>query len=52
MNIEDTIVLLGGLSVLLLVLSIGAGIGAPREVKIEREEMISGMPREERARVA
>ncbi len=28
------------------------GVHAPREVKIEREEMISGMTREERARVA
>jgi sRNA-binding carbon storage regulator CsrA len=28
------------------------GVHAPREVKIEREEMIIGMTREERARVA
>lgn len=28
------------------------GIHAPREIKIEREEMISGMTREQRARVA
>ena len=40
MNIEDTIILLGGLSVLLLVLSIGAGIGDMIAERRRRREAI------------